>query len=494
MLVLDLLERGRAAGPDRPALVSEVTVRTWGELADRVARLASCLTASGVVPASRVALLSPNCPAFLEVVLACARLGACVVPLNLRLLPDEVRFQVADAGVGFAVVHPATDSLAGAGGLLELPHLVLDDALDALLAATEPFVGEPPSPDSVLVQLYTSGTTGRPKGCLLTQANWDAATRALVAGYALRPGQAVLTALPLFHVAGLHHALSALAAGGTAVLPESTEADVLWDLVEEHDVAVCAAPFTLGPALKSPRAATAGRNVRRVVSGPLRRLPLVLPDADRVGGFGATELCGYAFLIEGRDLEERPTSVGRPLPGYEAQVLDPATARPVPTGEVGELVVRGPAVTSGYWKLPDATAELTRGGWVHTGDLFRVDAEGWFCFVDRAKDMVKPGGENVYSIEVETVLTAHPAVAEAAVVGVPDARWGEAVKAVLVLHQPVEPAVLDAWCLERLAPYKRPRWYEIVTSLPKNATHKVLKGQLRAAHDDATSLRLQERS
>jgi acyl-CoA synthetase (AMP-forming)/AMP-acid ligase II len=181
------------------------------------------------------------------------------------------------------------------------------------------------------------------------------------------------------------------------------------------------------------------------------------------------------------------------MPGYEWRVVD-SEDKPVQPGEVGELVMRGSMVTPGYWNLPDASAEALRGGWLHTGDLMELQDDGVLRFVDRRKDMVKPGGENVYCIEVELALAEHPAVRECAVIGVPDKKWGEAVKAIVAARAPVTAEELDTWCLERLAAYKRPRWYTFVEALPRNALEKVVKTELRAAHDEATSVRLPERT
>jgi acyl-CoA synthetase (AMP-forming)/AMP-acid ligase II len=188
-----------------------------------------------------------------------------------------------------------------------------------------------------------------------------------------------------------------------------------------------------------------------------------------------------------------PGSLGRLLPGYTAYLAD-EDGRPVPVGETGQLLVRGTAVTSGYAGLPEDTAEALEGGWLHTGDLMRTDASGALYFVDRAKDMVKPGGENVYCVEVETALREHPQVADVAVIGVPDRRWGEAVKAVVVVRSELAADELDRWCLDHLAPYKRPRWYEFVDALPRNAIGKIVKPALRAAHHPDRAVRLGERS
>jgi acyl-CoA synthetase (AMP-forming)/AMP-acid ligase II len=200
-----------------------------------------------------------------------------------------------------------------------------------------------------------------------------------------------------------------------------------------------------------------------------------------------------ALVAFGDDCVRPGPVLGRPLLGMVAAVLDDDD-QPVRRGEVGELCFRGAATTLGYWNLPEASAEVLRNGWLHTGDLGRADDDGLIFFVDRKKDMVKPGGENVYSIEVESVLASHPSVVECAVFGVPDERWGEAVKAVVVASGDVTAEELDRWCLDRLAAFKRPRWYDFVASLPRNAMAKVMKTDLRAAHDPAASTRIRERT
>jgi acyl-CoA synthetase (AMP-forming)/AMP-acid ligase II len=197
-------------------------------------------------------------------------------------------------------------------------------------------------------------------------------------------------------------------------------------------------------------------------------------------------------MAAGEVWDRAPNVIGRPLIGVGSAMLD-ADDRPVAHGEVGELCFRASSVTAGYWKLPDATAQMLRNGWLHTGDLGHTENDGVPYFVDRKKDMVKSDGENVYSVEVEQVLLGHPCVAECAIIGVPDKRWGEAVKAVVALRGEVSVEDLNAWCLARLAPFKRSRWYEFVPMLPRNAMAKVLKGDLRVGHDPATAVRIPER-
>jgi acyl-CoA synthetase (AMP-forming)/AMP-acid ligase II len=472
------------------AVVVRDTVVTYDDLRARVQRLASHLRAQGVGRGDRIALVAPTCVEVLQTLQAAAAIGATVVPLNIRLRSDEMRFQVDDADVGYAVVHPDLADVARDAGILDRPHWWAGDDLPK----EQDDVASPAgTDDDVLVQLYTSGTTGRPKGCLLTQGAWRVSHAGTVAMLGLTAADVVATALPLFHVAGLDVALSTLSVGGTVVLLDAPDPRTAWDAVATHGVTVAQ---TLRGWRSFLRAAPGSLGSLRGIFGlavwqqEVDELP---PGFEAWSGFGATELCGYAVGHGRESLRAHPGAVGRPLPGYDAVVVDDA-GHPVGAGGTGELLMRGPAVTRGYWKLPEASAEALRDGWLHTGDLMAVEDDGTLRWVDRLKDMVKTGGENVYCIEVEAALAAHPAVRECAVFGVPDRRWGEAVKAVVVTAAPVTVEELDAWCLQRLAAFKRPRWYEFASSLPRNALEKVVKTELRAAHDPGTAVRLAERA
>ncbi len=300
--------------------------------------------------------------------------------------------------------------------------------------------------------------------------------------------------LPLFHVAGLHFLFTTLATGGTYVVDGPGEAGRFWEVIRTRAVTVATLfpdPFDI---VAHPDAGRSSGGVRLAFSQQTNdALAQALPGVTIATSYGATELGGMALVAFGDECLRPGPVLGRPLLGMVAGVLDDDD-EPAPPGEIGELCFRGGATTTGYWKLPEASAEVTRNGWLHTGDLGRADPDGLIFFVDRKKDMVKPGGENVYSIEVEAVLAAHPAVVECAVIGVPDDRWGEAVKAVVVARREVTAEELDRWCLDRLAAFKRPRWYDFAAGLPRNATAKVMKADLRAAHYPATSIRLPERT
>ncbi len=494
MLVSDILARGRAQHPDKPAIVGEHVARTYGELADRVDRVAGALAAAGVRRRDRLAVLAAHDPGVVEVCLAASMIGAVVVPLNPRATADDVAFQAVDANVGYAFVQTELEPLAQAGGLLDRPSWFSGEELDKLVASGEPYRGARPSHDDIFVQLYTSGTTGRPKGCLLTHHGWLSSVSGWAHATGMSSRDVVWAQLPLFHVAGLHFLFTTLATGGTHVVDGPGDAPRFWDVIRTQAVTITTLfpnPFDV---VEHPDARRSLNTMRLAFSQQTNdALVQSLPGVTVATSYGATELGGMALVAFGDECLRPGPVLGRPLLGMVAAVLDDDD-EPVPHGQVGELCFRGAATTPGYWNLPEASAEVLRNGWLHTGDLGRADDDGLIFFVDRKNDMVKPGGENVYSVEVEAALASHPAVVECAVIGVPDDRWAEAVKAVVVAREEVTTEELDLWCLDRLAAFKRPRWYDFVARLPRNATAKVVKSDLRAAHDPATSTRLPERT
>lgn len=494
MLVSDILLAGSTRHPDKPAIVGDGLTRTYAELTGRVTRLAGALATAGVEPRDRMALLAANHPGVVEVYLAAAMIGAVVVPLNPRVTPGDIAFQVGDAGISWAFVQSELQPLARAGGLLTRQAWLLDTQLEDLIADATSHRGTRPSSDDVVVQLYTSGTTGRPKGCLLTHRGWLSGVSGFAHATALSGQDVVWPQLPLFHVAGLHFLFATLATGGTYVMDGPRDPAGFWQTVRTRSVTVAALFPNPQPLIEHPDARSSSGTVRLAFSQRVNTtLRQALPGVTLATSYGATELGGMAVLALGDDCLRPGPVLGRPLLGMVVAVLDDEDD-PVPCGEIGEICFRGGPTAEGYWNLPEESAALLRNGWLHTGDLGRQDPDGLLFFVDRKKDMVKPGGENVYCIEVETVLAEHPSVSECAVIGVPDERWGEAVKAVVVAADAVTPEELDEWCLSRLAAFKRPRWYDFVATLPRNATSKVIKPDLRAAHDPATAIRLPERT
>ena len=303
--------------------------------------------------------------------------------------------------------------------------------------AAEPLPADAPRPDDAApwIHLYTSGTTGKPKGCLLSQRAWLASNANLAHGLSLTSDDRLLGVFPFFHVAGLGLALATLTMGGCVVVPAAADAEELWRVVDEESITIGSFPG-LKAALEQPGK---GTSLRVVFGGAnmesaktLDLLAEVVPQAAFRGVYGSTEAGNFVTLSTGDEERERPGTIGRPLFGFDVAILG-SDDQELPVGEAGELGLRGPSTMLGYWRLPEASADALRNGWLHTGDVMRLDQDGFLYFVDRSKDMIKPGGENVYSIEVETALLQHPAVVDCAVVGVPDSRWGEAVKAIVVL-------------------------------------------------------------
>jgi len=503
MVLGDLAHRGAALWGERVAFSWEQHTRTYAEVADRTARLAGLLAADGVGDGTRVAVLSPNRPEVVELCLATSLLGAVLVPLNLRLVAPELRFQLDDAGVTHAIVHPAFAELAEASGLGGARTWLVGDELDGAVADASPRPWDAPRPSATdpCLHLYTSGTTGTPKGCLLSQQGWLAANANLALTFGLGRDDVLLGLYPFFHVAGLGMVLSHLTVGARVVIPGGADAEEVWRLVGDEGLTIIGIPG-LKHALVHPMLDKVDASSVRIVFGgaamettkTLDLLADVLPQAGFRGIYGSTEGGNFVAVSTGDEERARPGTIGRPLFGFDAAILGDGD-RPLPPGEEGELGLRGPSTMIGYWNLPEATATTLAGGWLHTGDIMRMDDDGFLYFVDRSKDMIKPGGENVYSIEVETVLLRHPGVLDCAVIGVPDPRWGEAVKAIVVLDPGASATIeeLDAHCLAEMAPYKRPRWYEVTDQIARSETGKIVKKDLRAAHDETRAVRLAER-
>jgi long-chain acyl-CoA synthetase len=494
-----LLDAPARAAPDDPAvLVGDRPVRSWQGLAEVVARRAGALSAShGIRPGDRVALVAGNCPEYLELLFAIWHAGGVAVPISNRLHAREAAVHEEDCAAGLCFTgEDLAESLAP---LLPPPTrlLVVGTAEERATTAAAP-VG--PTRRSALDDawiFYTSGTTGRSKGARLSHGNLLAMSAAYYADVAaVGPVDSFLHVAALSHASGLF-ALPFLARGAVQVLPSSggfDAAEVL-DLVDGHRRST----FFVPPVLLR-RLVVA---VEQAPSAPVERLGTVLVGAAPVpvddlrrgvaalgprvwNGYGQGEspctitAMSASATAAALDDPQRLASVGTPRWATRVRVVD-GEDRPVGVGEVGEVVVDGPTVMAGYLGRREATAEALRSGWLHTGDLGRMDADGYLTLVDRAKDVVISGGYNVYPREVEDVLLTDPAVADAAVVGVPDPDWGERLVAFVVPSgrgRP-DPEALDARCLAAIARHKRPKEYVVVDALPRNPTGKVLKTVLR---------------
>ena len=506
--------RRAALDGGRVALVEGTTETTFAQFEARTNRLARALLDLGVRRGDRVAVLLLNSVAFMEVVFATAKLGAIVVPINHRLQAPEVGYILADAGADVFVHHPtlaATARVALDEPGVRVRHrvvvasppgvpadLVDDGALryDDLLAA----VGDDPvdmDVDSRDVHgiMYTSGTTGRPKGAMLTHANAMANARnSLLLARGVRPTDVTVTAAPMFHIGGLGvHSLPFVYVGAKNVIVPTFDPPAFLAAMAEHRATL----QFLVPAMWAALMRVPGFDDHDLSSldmalsgGAPTPLPLIeFFDSRGVPfqeGFGLTETAPSVTVLDAEHIKDKLGSIGRPLQHVETRLVD-ADDRDVAPGEVGELLVRGENVFAGYWMLPGPTAEAFRGGWFHTGDLGKIDEDGYITLVDRKKDMIITGGENVYPVEVEQVIVRHPAVREVAIFGLPDERWGETVVAAVACDGAATSAELIAFARERLAHFKCPTRVELVDELPRNATGKVLKTTLRSTYGPASS-------
>ncbi len=499
---------------DRVALVEGRRELTYDGLDQRSDRLARALMELGTRPGDRVAILMANSMAFVETMMACAKLAAIAVPVNFRLGPAELGYILGDSGADVLVSHAAFASTAR--GALARPearvrHHVVDggplpvpagyeraaheaDYTDVVASGALRPVAMPVDPRDIQAIMYTSGTTGRPKGAMLTHANAIANARNNVAyGRGLRTADVTVTAAPMFHIGGLGvHTLPLLYVGGTTVIESAFVPDRVLAAMEASRATVQFLVPAMWAALM--RVADFDRYDLSALElclsgGAPTPVPVIdffqargLPFQE---GFGMTETAPSVSVLDAEHVKARAGSIGRPLPAVEAMIVDD-NDREVPEGTVGELVLQGDNIFAGYWMLPDATDEAFRGGWFHTGDLGRADDEGFITLVDRKKDMIISGGENVYPVEVEQVLYRHPAVREAAAFGVPDDHWGETVVAAVALaSEPVTADELVTFCRERMAHFKCPTRVEVVDELPRNATGKVLKTALRQTYGGA---------
>ncbi|GAB7188285.1 AMP-binding protein [Kitasatospora sp. Ki12] len=477
--------------PHRTALLHEERATGYAELYDQTTRLAHLLRARGVRPGDRVAFLGPNHPAFLEALFAAGQLGAVFVPLNTRLAVPELRHQLQDSGSRLLLTarHSDVVELAGDVELLEAEG----EAYEALLAEApaEP-LDVPVGLDDLCMIMYTSGTTGSPKGAMLTHGNilWNSLN--VLVDVDLSTDEVTLVSAPLFHTAALNMTcLPTLLKGGTAVLESAFDPARALELIERHRVtclfgvpamydAVAAAPGWAEADLGSLRNLLCGgapvpaRIIRRYLDRGLAF----------VQGYGMTEASPGVLLLDRQDALTRAGTAGVPHFFTDVRLVDPA-GEPAGVDEPGEVLVAGPNVTPGYWGRPEESADAFRdGSWFRSGDIAAVDAEGYVRLVDRLKDMFISGGENVYPAEVENALLEHPAVAECAVFGVPDEKWGEVGRAVVVLRPGAAAGVeeLTAHLDGRLARYKIPKSVLLADTLPRSGAGKLLKGPLRAAY------------
>jgi acyl-CoA synthetase (AMP-forming)/AMP-acid ligase II len=497
------LHRAVQQHPDAEATIHRDRVRTFAEVADRVARFAAALRGLGVRPGDRVAMLSLNSDRYSEYLLAVPWADAVLNPVNIRWSPAEIAYSLRDSDSRVLLVD---DTFAGVVPALraEYPELrtVIHTgdgpgpagalAYEDLIAGHEPVEDARRGGDALAGLFYTGGTTGHPKGVMLSHANlMVSALGILSTGYLFGPGTRCLHAAPMFHLADLAAWNATTAVGGTHVIVPAFEPVAVMEAIARHGATdALLVPVMIQMLIDHPDVARHDlSSLRTVLYGAsaipqsvLERAMKAFPSAAFTQAYGMTELSPVATLLSPDDhrRSELLRAAGRAAPHSEVRIVDPDDVE-VPRGTVGEIVARGGHVMLGYWNRPEETAAALRGGWMHTGDGGYMDERGYVHVVDRIKDMIVSGGENVYSAEVENALATHPAVASCAVIGVPDDEWGERVHAVVVLRPGAQASAteLREHVKTLIAGYKAPRSAEFVDALPVSAAGKILKRELR---------------
>jgi fatty-acyl-CoA synthase len=467
--------------PDRTAMVFDGHPTTYAELAVRATKVADQLRKAGVEAGDRVAYLGPNHPSFAETMFATHMLGAIFVPLNFRLTAPEIAYMLDDSGAR-VLIHAPGCAVASLDGITAVALADFDSWLAA--GSSEP-IDVPVSADEVAFILYTSGTTGRPKGAMLTHANQLWNTYNLLVSVDVASDEVTLIAAPLFHVAALGQTLlPTFLKGGCSVITPTWDVDMCYDLIEKYRVTWMFGVTTMFAGLsQSPRWPDADlSSLRCMMSGGAPIPPGLIRTYQERGlvfcqGYGLTETSPGATFLDATESVRKAGSAGVPMFFTDVRVVRPDLTD-VAVDEPGEVLIKGPNVTPGYWGKGPAS---TDDGWFHSGDIAQLDADGYLYIVDRVKDMFISGGENVYPAEVESAIFDHPAVIEVAVIGVPDDKWGEVGRAFVVCDPGAEldRDALREFLLPRLAKYKIPVYVEVVERLPRTASGKVRKAELR---------------
>jgi fatty-acyl-CoA synthase len=499
--------------PRRTAVVCNHDSFTYAQFADRVGRLAGALRQAGIQPGDRVAFLSTNCHRLLEAYYGVLEAGAVLLPLNMRLAPSELGYILNDSEATILFVEkqflgvvecfrkdiPSVRTFCQLEGTPETSWLSPRN-YEALLGAATPYRADIISIDenSLAELFYTSGTSANPKGVMLTHRNIYLHAQNVCLGFHIENGAVELHTIPLFHANGwgVAHFLTLL--GGKHVMIQRFETKEVFRLIEKEGVHSCSLVPIMATALVNcpERPKYNLSSLRRIVIGGAASSPTLIREVEEklgcecYSGYGLTETSPSLSISpmksglgwEGEQRYVGQAMTGYAFPGVEIRVVD-ANDSDVPRDgqSIGEIIARADGVMEGYWRQPHASAEALRGGWFHTGDMATINKDGYLLIVDRKKDIIVSGGENISSLELEKAILAHPAILEVGVIPVPDEKWGEVPKALVVLklNAAVTESELIEFCRSRLAHYKCPRSFEFVASLPKTATGKILKKDLR---------------
>lgn len=500
----DFLRHWASERPGTIALEEDGSAIGFAELDRRTRRIVAVLAAHGIGKGDRIAWLGKNARHYFELFYAAGRAGAVMVPVGWRLAAPEIAYILEDTGARLLFLGEGFGDLAArACAQLADPPAILSTA------AAEAAIGEadvadmadfdPGGPDDAVLQLYTSGTTGNPKGAVLSNRNLFALrVPAQDAGQPwshFEPDEAILVCMPCAHIGGTGLGIMAVASGIRAIIQPEFDPEGVLDALGRGITRLFIVPAALQMVIQHPRAkATDFSGLRYVLYGAapipidlLREAVRTMPGAGFLQCYGMTETTGTVSVLPPSDhcLEgnRRMRSAGRAVPGCELKVVD-ETGAELPRGTVGELVCRSPSNMVGYWNLAEATAASLKDGWMHTGDAAYMDEDGYVFIQDRIKDMIISGGENIYPAQVESAIYGHPAVAEVAVIGVPDDTWGEAVKACVTARpgMSVDESEIIAWTRERLAGFKVPKSVDVIALMPRNASGKILRRELRAPY------------
>ncbi|MDG5749843.1 long-chain-fatty-acid--CoA ligase [Qipengyuania sp. XHP0211] len=497
----ELMRHWAEEKPDTVALEQDGNALTFSELELRSRKIVGMLGAHGVAKGDRIAWLGKNARHYFELFYSAARLGAVMVPIGWRLAAPEIAYILGDTGAKVLFIDNGFDELAAkaCGQMESAPEVVDTPSALAEIEATDPAQFEAAGPDDAILQLYTSGTTGNPKGAVLTNANLFSlrvpAEEAAQPWSSWDDDEAILVCMPCAHIGGTGLGIMAMAAGIRAIVQAEFTPDGVLDGFEQGITRLFIVPAALQMVIQHPRAKdTDMSGVKYVMYGAapipldlLREAVQTIPDAGFLQCYGMTETTGTIAMLppEDHSLEgnQRMKSAGKAVPGAELKVVG-EDGEELPRGEVGELICKSPSNMAGYWNLPEATSSSLIDGWMHTGDAAYMDEDGYVFIQDRIKDMIISGGENVYPAQVESAIYGHPAVAEVAVVGVPDDTWGEAVKACVVPKpgSEVDPTDIIAFTRERLAGFKVPKTVDVIEAMPRNASGKILRRELRAPY------------
>ncbi len=503
----DLTAAHAAATPDRIAISFGDQRIGWAALHDRVLRAVAAFRGAGVRPGDRLGWLGLNHPDYIIVMAACFRLGAVLVAINARLVAREIAFILQDAGIGVLISESsfcaaAEDARSSAGVeriiLIDAPHDGTPAFAHWIATWAPDDIGHQVDSEDVALQLYTSGTTGFPKGALLPhRALLGTIEKGRLTGEAWGEwdeNDVCLVAMPLFHIGGTGWGLHAVEAGAAMViLPRPDVAGIIAAIANQRVTRMFIVPSVLAAVVQQLETTSADMtSLTELYYGAspipldiLRRSITAFPNAGFIQCYGATETSGTVVYLPPHDHEpagnDRMRGCGKAFPGNEIRIIDGAGTI-LPPGIVGEVAIKSVSNMIGYHRNPEATAKALQDGWYRTGDAGFLDADGYLTIHDRVKDMIISGGENVYPAEIESALHDHPDVVDCAVIGVPDARWGEAVKAIIVRRGDVTAEAIVAFARTRIAGYKVPKSVDFVETLPRNASGKILKKELRAPY------------